>query len=232
MSRLVLVGGNDLEAAIHAFNGAGFAVGTADEVPPSDALTNGDGEGGRDRMVALGTDAAAELAAADASGVRYVLVHVGPADGTPNGSFERAHHRVMANELAALATRLRTRERVLVRCIAFGFKHGLPGEADWVIDTRFLDNPYWVPELRPGDGRDEPVRRHVLGQPAAAELLDTLERTITSLLPLYRAQGRQELTVAFGCTGGRHRSVVMATEFARRLGEGPDVDVATSFREL
>ena len=217
MSRLVLVGGNDLEAAIHAFSGAGFAVGEAG------------GEG--DRMIPLAGDATAALKAADADGPKYELVHVGPDDGAPDGSYARAHHRVSADQLPALARRLRSRERMLIRCLAFGYKHGLPPGADWVVDARFLDNPYWVEELRPQTGLDPAVRRHVLSQPAAGELLDNLQRTIGGLIPAYRAQGRQELTIAFGCTGGRHRSVVLAAELARRLADG-ETDVETEYREL
>jgi hypothetical protein len=217
MSRLVYVGGTDLEAAIHAFAGAGFAVGEE----------GGDG----DRMIPLAGDATAALKAADAAGAKYDLVHLGPDDGAPEGSYARAHHRVSVAELPELARRLRTRERMLVRCVAFGYKHGLPPAADWVVDARFLDNPYWVEELRPQTGLDPAVRRHVLAQPAAGELLDNLERTIGGLIPAYRSQGRQVLTVAFGCTGGRHRSVVLASELARRLGGG-EVDVETEYREL
>ena len=217
MSRLVFVAGSDLEAAVHAFAGAGFAVGEE----------GGDG----DRMVPLAGDATMALKAADAAGSKYDLVHVGPDDGAPEGSHARAHHRVAAAELPALAKRLRTREKLLVRCIAFGYKHGLPAAADWVVDARFLDNPYWVEELRPQTGLDPAVRRYVLAQPAAGELLDNLERTMAGLIPAYRSQGRQELTIAFGCTGGRHRSVVLATELARRLGSG-EVDVETEYREL
>jgi P-loop ATPase protein family len=217
MSRLVYVGGSDLEPAIHAFAGAGFAVGEE----------GGDG----DRMIPLAGDATAALKAADAAAAKYDLVHVGPDDGAPEGSYARAHHRVSVDELPELARRLRTRERMLVRCVAFGYKHGLPPAADWVVDARFLDNPYWVEELRPQTGLDPAVRRHVLAQPAAGELLDNLERTIGGLIPAYRSQGRQELTIAFGCTGGRHRSVVLATELARRLGGG-EVDVETEYREL
>jgi len=217
VSRLVFVGGSDLEAAIHAFSGAGFAVGE---------------EGGEgDRMIPLVGDATAALKAADADGRKYELVHVGPDDGAPEGSHARAHHRVSAGELPGLAHRLRSRERMLIRCLAFGYKHGLPPGADWVVDARFLDNPYWVEELRPQTGLDPAVRRHVLSQPAAGELLDNLQRTIGGLIPAYRAQGRQELTIAFGCTGGRHRSVVLAAELARRLASG-ETDVETEYREL
>jgi P-loop ATPase protein family len=221
MSRLVFVGGSDLEAAIHAFAGAGFAVGEEG------------GEGGEgDRMIPLAGDASDALKQADSTGAKYDLVHVGADDGAPAGSYARAHHRVAAAELPALARRLRSRDRMLVRCVAFGYKNGLPAGADWVVDARFLDNPYWVEELRPQTGLDPAVRRHVLAQPAAGELLDNLERTMAGLVPAYRAQGRQELTIAFGCTGGRHRSVVLATELARRLGSGGEVEVETEYREL
>jgi hypothetical protein len=218
VSRLVFVGGSDLEAAIHAFAGAGFVVGEE----------GGDG----DRMIPLAGNATAALKAADAAGARYELVHVGPDDGSPEGSHSRAHHRVAAAELPALARRLRSREKLLVRCVAFGYKHGLPTAADWVVDARFLDNPYWVEDLRPQTGLDPAVRRYVLAQPAAGELLDNLERTMAGLIPAYRSQGRQELSIAFGCTGGRHRSVVLAAELARRLDGGEQVDVETEFREL
>jgi P-loop ATPase protein family len=210
VSRVVYVGG-ELEEVATAFADAGFQV-------------------GKDVLLVEG-DATEPLAAADARGVKYVLVHVGPDDGAPAGSFARAHHRVAAADLPGLARKLRGRERMLVRVVAFGYKHGLPPAADWVVDARFLDNPYWVEELRPLTGQDAAVRRHVLAQPAAGELLDNLVRTIGSLLPAYRAQGREELTVAFGCTGGRHRSVVLAGELARRL-EGGEVDVETEYREL
>ena len=210
MSRVVYVGG-ELEEVATAFADAGFEV-------------------GRDVVLVEG-DATEPLAVADARGVKYVLVHVGADDGAPGGSYARAHHRVSAGELPELARKLRGRERMLVRVIAFGYKHGLPPSSDWVVDARFLDNPYWVEELRPKTGLDPAVRRHILAQPAAGELLDNLVRTIGGLLPAYRTQGRQELTVAFGCTGGRHRSVVLASELAHRL-EGGEVDVETEYREL
>ena len=218
MSRLVYVGGSDLETAEQAFDSAGFLVG--EEA----------GEG--DRMITVAGDATLVLKNADATGDRYELVHVGPDDGAPEGSYARAHHRVEAADLPALARRLKSRERLLVRCQSFGYKHGLPPAADWVVDARFLDNPYWVEDLRPQTGLDPAVRRFVLGQPAAGELLDNLERTIGSLLPAYRAQGRQELTLAFGCTGGRHRSVALAEELAKRLRGGDGIEVLTEHREL
>jgi RNase adapter protein RapZ len=101
--------------------------------------------------------------------------------------------------------------------VSFGYKHGLPLDVDIVLDCRFLPNPHWVEELRPQVGLDEPVRRYVLGQPAAEDFLDRLEDLLTLLLPAYVAEGKAYLTVAFGCTGGRHRSVAIAEEMARRL---------------
>jgi len=101
-----------------------------------------------------------------------------------------------------------------------------------VVDVRLLDNPYWIDELRPLDGRDSRVRDYVLNQPAARDLLDNLERTLKNALPHYRKRGRSQLIVAFGCTGGRHRSVVMASEMAERLRRIDDADVEFTARDL
>ncbi|HKE72854.1 MAG TPA: RNase adapter RapZ [Acidimicrobiales bacterium] len=101
--------------------------------------------------------------------------------------------------------------------LSFGYKNGLPLDADLVFDCRFLPNPHWVDELRPQTGLDAPVRDYVLGQPAAGEFLDNLETLLVQLLPAYVAEGKAYLTIALGCTGGRHRSVVIAEELARRL---------------
>lgn len=205
MIRRVELGGADAEAAASAFRAAGLEV----EV--------------------LGAGAADRLRELDAEGVRYLLVHVGPPDATAGGSHERAHHRIVLAEAAALAERVRPRDRRLVRCLAFGYKHGVPQEATWLVDVRFLDNPYWDPDLRDLDGRDEAVRRSVLGQPAALELMNRLEATLRWAIPLYQ---RDDLTVAFGCTGGHHRSVVLAEEMARRLGDLDGCDVVFETRDL
>jgi len=101
--------------------------------------------------------------------------------------------------------------------LSFGYKHGLPLDADLVFDCRFLPNPHWVDDLRPLSGLDEPVRDYVLTQPAAAEFLDHLDDLVGQLLPAYLAEGKAYLTVAFGCTGGRHRSVAVSEEVGRRL---------------
>ena len=177
-------------------------------------------------------EAAARLEALDREGIKYVLVHVGPDDGEPGGSYARAHHRVESGQLPELARRLRSRDRVLLTCLAFAFKNGIPEGAAWVVDARFLDNPYWVPELKELDGRDDPVRDYVLQQASAGVLLGGLEELVRSLLPSYKERGRMELTIAFGCTGGRHRSVVLARELAARLADLEETDVIFEARDL
>ncbi len=103
------------------------------------------------------------------------------------------------------------------RVVSFGYKHGLPVDVDLVIDCRFLPNPHWVDHLRPLTGLDEPVRRYVLDQQVAGEFLEHLDGLLALLLPAYVDEGKAYLTLAFGCTGGRHRSVVIAEEIAARL---------------
>jgi UPF0042 nucleotide-binding protein len=102
---------------------------------------------------------------------------------------------------------------------SFGYKHGLPLDTDLVIDCRFLPNPHWVEELRPLTGRDEPVRDYVLGQPLTGRFLEQVESLLALLLPAYVAEGKSYLTIAFGCTGGRHRSVAIAEAVAAALRE-------------
>ena len=100
---------------------------------------------------------------------------------------------------------------------SFGYKHGLPRDVDIVLDCRFLPNPHWIDELRPLTGCDEAVRDFVLSRPAGREFLRRLDLMLDLLLPAYVQEGKSYLTIAFGCTGGRHRSVAIAEEVARRL---------------
>jgi len=102
--------------------------------------------------------------------------------------------------------------------ISFGYKHGLPLDVDLVFDCRFLPNPYWIEGLRPLTGLDDEVRRYVLDQDETVEFLDKVGELLTSLVPAFVREGKSYLTVAMGCTGGRHRSVVLADELASRLG--------------
>jgi UPF0042 nucleotide-binding protein len=106
-----------------------------------------------------------------------------------------------------------------VTITSFGFKHGLPSDVDMVLDCRFLPNPHWVDELRPQTGTDEPVREYVLGSELAQAFLGRVDGLLDVLLPAFQAEGKAYLTVAFGCTGGRHRSVAISEEVARRLRE-------------
>jgi UPF0042 nucleotide-binding protein len=99
----------------------------------------------------------------------------------------------------------------------FGYKHGLPLDVEFVFDVRFLPNPFWEDDLRPLTGADDAVRRYVLERDDAVELLDLLDQLLALAVRAYAAEGKSFLTVAIGCTGGRHRSVAIAEELARRM---------------
>jgi UPF0042 nucleotide-binding protein len=102
--------------------------------------------------------------------------------------------------------------------ISFGYKHGLPVDADMVADCRFLPNPHWIPELAPMTGQDAPVRDYVLAQPGAEEFLRDYTDLLRVVLPGYEREGKRFVTFAVGCTGGKHRSVAIADALAERLG--------------
>jgi UPF0042 nucleotide-binding protein len=104
-----------------------------------------------------------------------------------------------------------------VNVVSFGYKHGLPLDVDIVLDCRFLPNPHWVEALRPLTGEDEKVVEYVLDQPGTGEFLDELDRLFDLLLPGYEQEGKAYLSIGVGCTGGRHRSVVIADQLATRL---------------
>lgn len=101
--------------------------------------------------------------------------------------------------------------------VSFGYQHGIPLDVDLVFDCRFLPNPHWVDELRPLTGLDPPVREYVMAQPDTKEFLARLDDLFTLLLPGYVKEGKTYLSVAVGCTGGRHRSVVLAEAVARSM---------------
>lgn len=112
-----------------------------------------------------------------------------------------------------------TGEEMKTTVVSFGYKYGLPLDADIVLDVRFLPNPHWMDDLRPFDGRQDPVRDFVLGQDATTVFLERVRDLFAVLLPGYQEEGRRFLTVAVGCTGGRHRSVVLSEEIARFIEE-------------
>ena len=125
----------------------------------------------------------------------------------------------LRSELLSLFGGGDTQQALNVSVMSFGFKNGLPLEADLVFDVRFLPNPYYVPELKHLTGLDEPVREYVFASEAAGRFLERLEPLLAFLLPQYLQEGRTELVIAVGCTGGRHRSTAMAHHLANYIGE-------------
>lgn len=121
--------------------------------------------------------------------------------------------------------------RLQIAVESFGFKHGLPIDADIVMDVRFLPNPHWEDELRPLTGHDPAVRDFVLERAQTSDFLDRFHALIGSLLPSYEAEGKSYLTIAVGCTGGRHRSVAVAEELSARL-RAQGCAVHTSHRDI
>ncbi|MCA1823723.1 MAG: RNase adapter RapZ [Frankia sp.] len=124
-----------------------------------------------------------------------------------------------------------TEPQLRATVVSFGYKYGLPVDADLVVDCRFLPNPHWVPELRAFTGQDEQVRDYVLMQPGAAEFIKQYDEVLRLLLDGYAREGKRYLTLAVGCTGGKHRSVVIAEELGRRLAEH-DATVSVVHRDL
>jgi RNase adapter protein RapZ len=119
-----------------------------------------------------------------------------------------------------------------VTVMSFGYKHGLPAEADLVWDVRFLPNPNWVEHLRPLDGRRQPVARYVLGNPLTRAFLDKTEDLLTLLLDGFAREGKSYLTIAVGCTGGRHRSVAIAEALSRFVRRRRGVEVRVTHRDV
>jgi UPF0042 nucleotide-binding protein len=126
-------------------------------------------------------------------------------------------HQLASRVEAAFADTIHPVVRATV--VSFGFKYGIPVDADMVFDMRFLPNPHWDPELRPLTGLDEPVSDFVLKQPAATDFLDRVESLLETVYAGFLRERKQYLSIAVGCTGGKHRSVAMAHELGRRLRE-------------
>jgi RNase adapter protein RapZ len=127
-------------------------------------------------------------------------------------------HELRADILARFGHEEEAR-KLLVSCLSFGFKNGVPLDADMVFDVRFLPNPHFVPEFRKKTGLDPKVATYVRGFPQTKEFLDRVTKLMLYLLPHYVEEGKSYLTVAFGCTGGQHRSVMMAEEVGKRLSK-------------
>jgi UPF0042 nucleotide-binding protein len=141
-----------------------------------------------------------------------------------SASHEVADAVIDTSDLSARALRDRLVQEVLggdapmsVHLTSFGFKHGIPLDSDLLFDVRSAANPHWVPELRPKDGRDETVATYVLSDPVGASIDAAIGEFVTTTLRTYLSDGRGRLSIAIGCTGGRHRSVAIAESLAARL---------------
>ncbi len=121
--------------------------------------------------------------------------------------------------------------RLRIAVVSFGFKYGVPLDADLVFDMRFLPNPFWVPELRPHTGRDAEVSDYVMSRPGAAEFVERAVDLLDTMIAGYVEQGRRYITLAIGCTGGKHRSVAVSEELARRLAT-PEIRTLLFHRDL
>jgi UPF0042 nucleotide-binding protein len=116
--------------------------------------------------------------------------------------------------------------------VSFGYKYGLPVDADLVADCRFLPNPHWIAELAPMTGQDAPVREYVLAQSGAEEFLSYYTELLRVVLPGYEREGKRFVTLAVGCTGGKHRSVAIAGQLAARIADVAGTDVQVVHRDL
>jgi UPF0042 nucleotide-binding protein len=123
-------------------------------------------------------------------------------------------------------------DAVRVTVVSFGFKYGVPADADLLADARFLPNPFWVPELRAKTGLDPEVRDFVLAQEGAGEFIERYAEALEPVLAGYQRENKRHVTIAIGCTGGKHRSVAMARELAQSLETVPGVGVSVKNRDL
>jgi RNase adapter protein RapZ len=131
--------------------------------------------------------------------------------------------RFNVHELRSLLTeRFQTSDRkqnALISCVSFGFRQGVPEDADLMFDVRFLPNPHFIPKFRPFTGRNPQVARYILSFPQTKEFIQRISELLAYLIPHYIREGKSYLTIAFGCTGGKHRSVLIAEEVKKRLAE-------------
>lgn len=126
-------------------------------------------------------------------------------------------HELRAHVLDAFRSEIGTSKSILVSCVSFGFRNGPPEDADLMFDVRFLPNPHFVPELRPFTGRDKKVADYIRSFPQTQEFISRISDLLIYLMPHYLEEGKSYLTIAFGCTGGQHRSVFIAEEVKKRL---------------
>jgi UPF0042 nucleotide-binding protein len=138
----------------------------------------------------------------------------------------------LRQQLRELVSGRRQASKLVVSLVSFGFQHGPPAEADLMFDVRFLKNPHWVPALRPKTGKDPAVAAYIRRQPIARAAIKKLSSLLRWMIPLYVLEGKSYLTVAIGCTGGRHRSVYIAGALKRELSDVKGVSIKLSHRDL
>jgi UPF0042 nucleotide-binding protein len=139
------------------------------------------------------------------------------------------------HELASAVTELFSETGPVVLSLtvmSFGFKYGLPVDANYVADVRFIPNPHWIPQLRPLTGQDQAVSDFVLKDNGAADFVDRYVHALEPVLAGYRRENKHYATIAIGCTGGKHRSVAVAIELAKRLSQLPRVTTSIRHRDL
>ena len=140
--------------------------------------------------------------------------------------------RELRNEIKQIFVEEHTFKNLYVSVMSFGFKYGIPTDADLVFDVRFLPNPYYVSDLRPLTGLDEPIKQFIRKSPECDIFLDKFEDMLNFLIPYYVQEGKNQLVVAVGCTGGRHRSVMLADEIYKRLSKNTDYGVRILHRDM
>jgi len=139
--------------------------------------------------------------------------------------------RQLKEEITRLFVEGKTFKGLIVNIVSFGFKHGIPMDCDLVFDVRFIPNPYYVPELKPKSGLDPDVSDYVLSFPETRKFLNKLNEMITFLIPYYVKEGKTQLIIGIGCTGGRHRSVVIANRLAQ-MQRDKGSSVVTQHRDI
>ena len=140
--------------------------------------------------------------------------------------------RELKGEIERIFVHNREYNSLMVTILSFGFKYGIPADVDLVFDVRFLPNPYYIEELRPQTGNDKGVQEYVMGFSEAGEFLDRLEGMIHFLIPNYVKEGKNQLVVGIGCTGGKHRSVTLANELYGRLENQGDYGLKIYHRDV
>ena len=138
----------------------------------------------------------------------------------------------LRQQLRELVSGRKQASKLVLSIVSFGFQNGPPAEADLMFDLRFLKNPHWVPALRPKTGKDPAVAAYIRRQPIARAALKKLSSLLRWMIPLYVQEGKSYLTVAIGCTGGRHRSVYIAEALKRELSDVKGVSIKLSHRDL